>query len=88
MRAEADGAWHLDLEALRAAVTERTRVLLVNSPNNPTGWTLTRSEQQALLAHCRRTGTWIVADEVYERMYFDADAARRASSTSPSPTIA
>ncbi len=68
----ADGAWHLDLEALQRAVTERTRVLLVNSPNNPTGWTLTRSEQQALLAHCRRTGTWIVADEVYERMYFDA----------------
>ena len=46
------------------------RVLLVNAPNNPTGWTLTRDEQQAMLAHCRRTGTWIVADEVYERLYF------------------
>jgi aspartate/methionine/tyrosine aminotransferase len=45
-------------------------VLLVNAPNNPTGWTLTRAEQQALLAHCRRTGTWIVADEVYERLYY------------------
>jgi aspartate/methionine/tyrosine aminotransferase len=45
-------------------------VLLVNAPNNPTGWTLTRAEQQALLDHCRRTGTWIVADEVYERLYF------------------
>jgi aspartate/methionine/tyrosine aminotransferase len=66
----ADGAWQLDVEALKRAVTERTRVLLVNSPNNPTGWTLTRAEQESLLAHCRSTGTWIVADEVYERVFF------------------
>ncbi len=64
------GAWKLDLDALLVAVTQRTRVLLVNAPNNPTGWTLTRAEQQALLEHCRRTGTWIVADEVYERLYY------------------
>ncbi|MFT3955196.1 MAG: pyridoxal phosphate-dependent aminotransferase [Piscinibacter sp.] len=73
------GAWRLDLDALLAAVTARTRVLLVNAPNNPTGWTLERSEQQALLEHCRRTGTWIVADEVYERIYF-RDGARCAPS--------
>jgi len=66
------GAWRLDLDALLQTVTERTRVLLVNAPNNPTGWTLTRDEQQAILAHCRRTGTWIVADEVYERLFFGA----------------
>jgi len=70
-----DGAWTLDLDALLGAVTERTAVLLVNAPNNPTGWTLTRAEQEALLAHCRRTGTWIVADEVYERIYFGKGAA-------------
>jgi aspartate/methionine/tyrosine aminotransferase len=75
----AGGAWRLDLDELIAAVTERTRVLLVNSPNNPTGWTLTRSEQQALLAHCRRTGTWIVADEVYERIYFGTPGAARCA---------
>jgi aspartate/methionine/tyrosine aminotransferase len=68
------GAWGLDIEELQARVTERTRVLLVNAPNNPTGWTLTRLEQQVLLDHCRRTGTWIVADEVYERLYY-GDAA-------------
>jgi aspartate/methionine/tyrosine aminotransferase len=67
-----NGLWQLDLDELLARVTPRTRVLLVNAPNNPTGWTLTREEQQALLAHCRRTGTWIVADEVYERIYFGA----------------
>lgn len=70
-----DGAWGLDLDRLLAAVTPRTRVLLVNAPNNPTGWTLTRAEQQAMLDHCRRTGTWILADEVYERIWFGDDGA-------------
>jgi aspartate/methionine/tyrosine aminotransferase len=65
-----DGAWTLDLQRLLDAVTPATRMLLVNAPNNPTGWTLTRAEQQAILEHCRRTGTWIVADEVYERLWF------------------
>ena len=69
------GRWQLDLDTLRAAVTPGTRVLLLNAPNNPTGWTLTRTEQQAILEHCRRTGTWIVADEVYERLYFNGDRA-------------
>lgn len=64
------GAWRLDLDELLAAVTPRTRVLLVNAPNNPTGWTLAPDEQRAILEHCRRTGTWIVADEVYERVWF------------------
>jgi aspartate/methionine/tyrosine aminotransferase len=70
-----EGAWRLDLQELLAAVTPATRLLLVNSPNNPTGWTLTRAEQQTLLDHCRRTGTWIVADEVYERIHFEGGAA-------------
>jgi aspartate/methionine/tyrosine aminotransferase len=69
------GTWTLDLDALLAAITDRTRVLVVNAPNNPTGWTLTRDEQLAILAHCRRTGTWIIADEVYERLYYEAAPA-------------
>jgi aspartate/methionine/tyrosine aminotransferase len=69
------GRWTLDLDRLFATVTPATRVLLVNAPNNPTGWTLTRSEQQAILAHCRRTGTWIVADEVYERLHYGGGAS-------------
>ncbi len=68
------GAWKLDLPALLAAITPATRLLIVNAPNNPTGWTLTRDEQQAILAHCRRTGTWILADEVYERLYYEPTA--------------
>lgn len=64
------GAWRLDVDELLAAITAQTRLLIVNAPNNPTGWTLTRAEQQAILDHCRSTGTWILADEVYERLYF------------------
>ena len=66
-----DGQWRLDLSELLSAITPKTKLLIVNSPNNPTGWTLTRAEQAAILAHCRATGTWILADEVYERLYFE-----------------
>lgn len=80
LRPDAAGAWRLDLDELLAAVTPRTRVLLVNAPNNPTGWTLGRDEQAALLAHCRRTGTWIVADEVYERLFYAGAPGQAAPS--------
>jgi aspartate/methionine/tyrosine aminotransferase len=70
----AAGQWTLDLAALRKAVTPKTKLLIVNAPNNPTGWTMTREEQQAVLDHCRETGTWILADEVYERLYFESTA--------------
>ena len=43
------GAWTLDLQALLDAVTPATRLLVINAPNNPTGWTLSRDEQQAIL---------------------------------------
>jgi aspartate/methionine/tyrosine aminotransferase len=70
-----NGQWQLDMTALKAAITPDTRVLIVNSPNNPTGWTLSRAEQIEILAHCRQTGTWILADEVYERLFYEGDTA-------------
>lgn len=70
----AAGRWTLDLDRLLAALTPATRLAMINSPNNPTGWTLTRAQQQAILDHCRRHGIWLVADDVYERLYYDADA--------------
>jgi aspartate/methionine/tyrosine aminotransferase len=75
----AAGAWTLDLDRLLAALTPGTRMVMINSPNNPTGWTLTRAEQQAILDHCRRNGIWIIADDVYERLYY-RDGARAAPS--------
>ena len=68
---QADGAWALDMAALLAAITPATRLLVLNAPNNPTGWTLAAEEQRTLLQHCRGTGTWILADEVYERLYYE-----------------
>ena len=65
-----NGSWQLDLEALLAAIGPQTRLLILNAPNNPTGWTLSRQEQWAILQRCRETGTWILADEVYEALYY------------------
>ncbi len=65
--------WRLDVDRLLDALIPGTRAVMINSPNNPTGWTLARDDQRAILAHCRRLGIWIVADDVYERLYY-ADA--------------
>ena len=68
LKAEA-GAWKLDLDALLASVTERTRMLLVNAPNNPTGWTLTRTEQEAILAHCNLRRPCMLQDIVHRFLH-------------------
>jgi aspartate/methionine/tyrosine aminotransferase len=66
-----EGRWSLDLQRLLDAATPGTRMVLVNAPNNPTGWTMPRSDWVALLEHCRRHGIWLVADDAYERIVFD-----------------
>lgn len=65
-----DGRWALDLDRLLHAVTPDTRLLLLNSPGNPTGWTLSPEERLPVLDHCRRLGVWLLADDVYERLTF------------------
>ncbi len=62
--------WKLDLQRLLDTLTPDTKLLSINSPNNPTGWTISRAEQEAILAHCRRHGIWIMADDAYERLYY------------------
>ena len=74
-----DGRWTLPLDKLLHALTPGTRMLVLNSPNNPTGWTIQRAEQVAILEHCRRHGIWIIADDVYERLVY-ADEMRSAPS--------
>lgn len=64
--------WTLPLERLLQALTPTTRLLIVNSPGNPTGWTMPREAQHAVLAHCRRHGIWILSDDAYERLAFNA----------------
>ena len=68
-----DGRYQVDIDALEAAVTPRTRLLIVTSPSNPLGWVATVEEQQALLEFARRHNLWILADEVYERLYYLAE---------------
>jgi aspartate/methionine/tyrosine aminotransferase len=84
--------WFLDIEKLLKALKPGTKALYLNSPNNPTGWTVTREQQKVILEHCRRHGIWIFADDAYERLYFGkggiapsfleiADAGERVIST-------
>jgi N-succinyldiaminopimelate aminotransferase len=63
----------LDLDALRAAVTPRTRLVLLNSPHNPTGKVFSRAELEPVAALCREHGLVAVADEVYEHLVYDGE---------------
>ncbi len=62
--------YRVDFDALEAAVTPRTRLLLYTSPSNPLGWVASNDEQQGLLDFARRHGLWLLADEVYDRLYY------------------
>jgi len=62
--------YRVDFDALEAAVTPRTRLLVYTSPSNPLGWVATHEEQQGLLDFARRHDLWLLADEVYDRLYY------------------
>lgn len=70
-----NGDWRLDVERLFAACDARTRAIMFSTPSNPLGWTATREELQALIDFSRRTGIWIISDELYNRLSFNADKA-------------
>ncbi|MGY0017550.1 pyridoxal phosphate-dependent aminotransferase [Streptomyces sp. YJ-C3] len=66
-----DGSFRLDLDELRAAITPRTRLLLINTPHNPTGTVLTRAELAAVAELAVERDLLVVTDEVYEHLTFD-----------------
>lgn len=72
---DASGGFCLDLAALRAAITPRTRAILVNAPQNPTGALLSEAEARALGALAVEHGLWLVCDEVYEDLVFDGETS-------------
>jgi aspartate/methionine/tyrosine aminotransferase len=72
--------FELDLDALLAAARPGTKALIINSPNNPTGWTMPAVQQRIVLEHCRKHGIWLFADEVYERLYYAGRPGARAPS--------
>lgn len=63
--------WTLDAEKLRAAFTGRTRAIMINTPNNPTGRTFTRAELETIAALCVEHDALCIADEVYEHLTYD-----------------
>jgi hypothetical protein len=62
--------YRVDFDALEAATGPRTKLLLYTSPSNPLGWVASEEEQQQLLDFCRARGLWLIADEVYDRLYY------------------
>jgi N-succinyldiaminopimelate aminotransferase len=77
-----EGSFRLDLDELRAAVTDRTRLLLINTPHNPTGMVLTREELTAIAELAVERDLLVVTDEVYEHLVFD-DAEHLPPATFP-----
>lgn len=73
----ADGSWDLDLDALRSAITPRTRAIVINSPSNPCGKIFTRAELDALAALAIEHDLFVLTDEIYE--YFVYDGAQHIS---------
>ena len=72
----ANGAqFSLDIERIERAIDAHTRMLVVNSPSNPTGWMMTDDEQRALAALAARHAITVLSDEVYERLTFDTPIA-------------
>jgi aspartate aminotransferase len=67
--------FRLDVDRLKAAVDARTRLLVVNSPSNPTGWLATREEREAIWALALEHDLMVLSDEVYDRLVFDEPVA-------------
>lgn len=67
--------WSLDFARLRAAISSATRAIILNSPANPTAWTASIEDLDAILALAREHGLWIIADEIYGRLSFTGHRA-------------
>ena len=65
-----DKGWSLDLNRLFDACTPATKAIMIVTPSNPTGWTMSRSEMQAVMEFARKRGIWVLADEVYTRTLY------------------
>ena len=72
----ADGEWRLDLDALPAAVTKRTRVLFIGSPSLPSGWVASEEEWHAIASICRDRDLWLLYLAWFEGILFDGRPIR------------
>lgn len=71
LTATADG-FQLLLDDLLEAITPNTRLVILNSPANPTGWTIPAEQRAPILDRCREVGAWIICDDVYERLLINS----------------
>ncbi len=67
-----NGRWTLDLQRLLEAA-RGAKMVVVNSPNNPTGWVMPQADWRELLGFCRQHGQWLVSDDAYERLVYDPE---------------
>jgi hypothetical protein len=67
--------YEIDFEAVESALSKHTRLIIYTSPSNPLGWVARDSDQDRLLKICREHGLWLLADEVYERLYYRGSVA-------------
>ncbi len=79
MTVHGEGEWRLDLEAVRAAVTPRTRAMMVNTPSNPAGKVFTRAELEGLGAIAEEFGLFVFSDEIYEHFVYGGGHVSPAS---------
>jgi aspartate/methionine/tyrosine aminotransferase len=75
-----EGEWRLDLELLRAAVTDRTRVLFISSPSLPSGWVANDDEWEAVASICRERELWLLYLAWFESVLFDERPVRHPAS--------
>ena len=73
--------FELDLDRVRAAIDAHTKLIIVNSPSNPTGWVISEAEQRALAEIADASDIVILADEVYERLVYDSPSAKATAGT-------
>jgi len=75
MLGQGNEGWRLDLDRVEAACDDKTRVIYLASPGNPTGWQIERPQAEQLLEFCRARGIAILSDEVYHRLVYDRPVA-------------
>lgn len=68
---EREGVWSLDLDRLFASVNARTKLILLTSPSNPSGWVMSEDEMRRVMDFARERGIWVLSDEVYGRLVYD-----------------